>query len=94
MSIAKDDDKFGFNSEKRSFCFENNEVDQLFGISKNETEKLWAGISNRSLSENSLRSTDDLQTTKPLFSIISEKTLSCILAADKLQNVNTETAIE
>ncbi|XP_072764849.1 spermatogenesis-defective protein 39 homolog [Anoplolepis gracilipes] len=94
MNIAKDDDEFWFSSEKRSFCFENNEVDQLFGVSKNETEKLWAGISNSSLSESDLRCTDDLQATKPLFSIISEKTLSCILAADKLQDVNTETAVE
>ncbi|GAB1859549.1 Spermatogenesis-defective protein 39 homolog [Camponotus japonicus] len=93
MNIDKGDDEFWHSSEKRSFCFEN-EVDQLFGVSKNETEKLWAGISNRSLSENSLRFTDDLQTTKPLFSIISEKTLSCILAVDNLEDVNTESAIE
>lgn len=53
------------------------QVDQLFGVSKNETEKLWAGILNNSLSENSLRFIDDFQATKPLFSIISEKTLSC-----------------
>ena len=91
---AKDEDEFWFSSEKRSFCFENNEVDQLFGVSKNETEKLWAEISDRSLSESSFRSTNDLQTTKPLFSIISEKTFLCILAADKSQDVNTETAVE
>ncbi|XP_029158814.1 spermatogenesis-defective protein 39 homolog [Nylanderia fulva] len=92
--MNKEDDEFWFSSEKRSFCFENNEVDQLFGVSKNETQKLWAGISDRSLAESNLKSTDDLQTTKPLFSIISEKTLLCILAADKSLDVNTETTIE
>ncbi|XP_012214455.1 spermatogenesis-defective protein 39 homolog [Linepithema humile] len=36
---------------------------------------------------------DDLQNTKPLLSIISEKTLSCILTADKLRNVHSETVV-
>lgn len=93
MNTGKDDDEFWFGSETQSFSFENNEVDQLFGVSKNDTDKLWVGISNTSISETSFKTTDDLQNKKPLFSIISEKTLSCILAADKLQNVHPETAV-
>ncbi|XP_014489093.1 PREDICTED: spermatogenesis-defective protein 39 homolog [Dinoponera quadriceps] len=95
MTTGKDDDAFWYSSETRSFCFENNEVDQLFGVSKNDTEKLWAGISKTSISESNLKSGDDFQTTKPLLSIISEKTLSRILAVteSKLQNVDSETAV-
>lgn len=77
MNSAKDDEDFWYSSEKRSFCFENNEVDQLFGVSKTDTDKLWAGISNASTSEGSLKTTDDYQPLKPLLSVISEKTLSC-----------------
>ncbi|XP_020287643.1 spermatogenesis-defective protein 39 homolog [Pseudomyrmex gracilis] len=76
MSTAKDDDAFWNSSEMRSFCFENNEVDQLFEVSTSNTEF-----------------TDDLQATKPILSVISEKTLSCILAADKLQTAQSETAV-
>ncbi|XP_012535647.1 spermatogenesis-defective protein 39 homolog [Monomorium pharaonis] len=77
MNAVKDEDDFWYSSEKRSFCFES-EVDQL----KSDTEKLWTGIFNTSSFENSLYSTNDLQTTKPLLSIISEKTLTRILNAD------------
>ncbi|KYQ46906.1 VPS33B-interacting protein [Trachymyrmex zeteki] len=71
MNAVKDEDEFWYSSEKRSFCFEN-EVDQL----KSDTQKLWTGIFNTSNLENSLQSTNDLQTTKSLLSVISEKTLS------------------
>nr|XP_034174101.1 spermatogenesis-defective protein 39 homolog isoform X2 [Osmia lignaria] len=95
MSSAKDDEDFWYSSEKRSFCFENNEVDQLFGVSKTDTDKLWAGISNTSTSEASLKTTSDYQPLKPMLSVISEKTLSCILALDKLQNLQPEpTAVQ
>ncbi|KAL0101100.1 hypothetical protein PUN28_018747 [Cardiocondyla obscurior] len=77
MNAAKDEDDFWFQSEKRSFCFES-EVDQL----RNDTEKLWGGILNTSNFESELQSTNDLQTTKPLLSIVSDKTLSRILRAD------------
>nr|XP_012144308.1 PREDICTED: spermatogenesis-defective protein 39 homolog isoform X3 [Megachile rotundata] len=98
MSSAKDDEDFWYSSEKRSFCFENNEVDQLFGVSKIDTDKLWAGISNASTSEASLKTASDYQPLKPMLSVISEKTLSCsmsvkiytILAMDKLQNLQPE----
>ncbi|CAK9833886.1 Spermatogenesis-defective protein 39 homolog [Anthophora retusa] len=93
MSSAKDDEDFWYSSEKRSFCFENNEVDQLFGVSKTDTDKLWAGISNASTSEGPLKTTNDYQPLKPMLSIISEKTLSCILATDKLQNLPSEKSI-
>ncbi|KOC69844.1 Spermatogenesis-defective protein 39 like protein [Habropoda laboriosa] len=93
MTSAKDDEDFWYSSEKRSFCFENNEVDQLFGVSKTDTDKLWAGISNTSTSEGPLKTTNDYQPLKPMLSIISEKTLSCILATDKLQNLHSETSI-
>lgn len=93
MTSAKDDEDFWYSSEKRSFCFENNEVDQLFGVSKTDTDKLWAGISNTSTAEGSLKTSTDYQPLKPMLSIISEKTLSCILATDKLQNLHPETAI-
>ncbi|XP_043251444.1 spermatogenesis-defective protein 39 homolog isoform X1 [Colletes gigas] len=92
MNSAKDDEDFWYSSEKRSFCFENNEVDQLFGVSKTDTDKLWAGISNTSTPEGSLKSTDDYQPLKPMLSVISEKTLSSILATDKLQNLQSEAA--
>ncbi|CAK9807211.1 Spermatogenesis-defective protein 39 homolog [Anthophora plagiata] len=90
MTSAKDDEDFWYSSEKRSFCFENNEVDQLFGVSKTDTDKLWAGISNTSTSEGPLKTTNDYQPLKPMLSIISEKTLSYILATDKLQNLPSE----
>ncbi|EFN76896.1 Uncharacterized protein C14orf133 [Harpegnathos saltator] len=95
MTTGKDDDAFWYSSETRSFCFENNEVDQLFGISKNDTEKLWAGIPRTTISESNVKSSDDFQTTKPLLSVISEKTLSRVLALneDKLQNLYPETSV-
>lgn len=93
MTSTKDDEDFWYSSEKRSFCFENNEVDQLFGVSKTDTDRLWAGISNASPPEGGLKTANDYQTLKPMLSIISEKTLSCILATDKLQNVHQETAV-
>lgn len=52
-------------------------MDQLFGVSKTDTDKLWAGISNTSTEDGSLKSTNDYQPLKPMLSIISEKTLSC-----------------
>lgn len=95
MNTAKDEDDFWYSSETRSFCFES-EVDQL----KNDTEKLWIGIANTSNLENSLQSINDLQTTKPLLSIISEKTLSRILDADtksegrlKMENKHLEMVV-
>ncbi|KAH0948002.1 hypothetical protein HN011_010085 [Eciton burchellii] len=94
MSTNKDDDDFWFSSETRSFCFDNNEVEQLFKLSKGNAEEPWAGNSDTSISESSFKSVDGLQTTKPLLSIISDKTLSCILAADKLQDVYPETVAQ
>ncbi|KZC13424.1 PREDICTED: spermatogenesis-defective protein 39 homolog [Dufourea novaeangliae] len=94
MSSAKDDEDFWYSSEKRSFCFENNEVDELFGISKTVTDKLRAGISSTSTSEGSLKTTDDSQPLKPILSVISEKTLFSILATDKLQKLQSETSIQ
>ncbi|XP_071647424.1 spermatogenesis-defective protein 39 homolog [Temnothorax longispinosus] len=75
MNTAKDEDDFWYSSETRSFCFES-EVDQL------RSDKLWTGILNASSSESGLQSTADFQTTKPLLSIISDRTLSRILDAD------------
>ncbi|XP_018395329.1 PREDICTED: spermatogenesis-defective protein 39 homolog isoform X2 [Cyphomyrmex costatus] len=73
MNTVKDEDDFWYSSERRSFCFENEVmVDQL----KSDTQKLWTGIFSTSNFENSLQSTNDLQTTKSLLSVISEKTLS------------------
>ncbi|XP_018046227.1 PREDICTED: spermatogenesis-defective protein 39 homolog isoform X2 [Atta colombica] len=73
MNTVKDEDDFWNSSERRSFCFENEVmiVDQL----KSDTQKLGTGIFNTSNLENSLQSTNDLQ-TKSLLSVISEKTLS------------------
>lgn len=63
------------------------QVDQL----KSDTQKLWTGIFNTSNLENSLQSTNDLQTTKSLLSVISEKTLSRILDADnKFKNSHSK----
>ncbi|KAG7200250.1 hypothetical protein KM043_017722 [Ampulex compressa] len=93
MSTAKEDEEFWNSIETKSFSFENNEVDQLFGVSKTDTEKLWAGISSTSKSESCVKSSDDFKPSKPMQSIISEKTLSCILAIDKLQNIYPESAV-
>lgn len=62
------------------------QVDQLFGVSKTDTDKLWAGISNASTSEGSLKTTDDYQPLKPLLSVISEKTLSCSMSVNSYTN--------
>ncbi|XP_011864814.1 PREDICTED: spermatogenesis-defective protein 39 homolog [Vollenhovia emeryi] len=74
---AKEEDEYWDSSEKRSFCFDS-EVDEL----RSDTEKLWAGILSTSSLEGGLQSSNEPQTTKPLFSIISDKTLSRILDAD------------
>ncbi|OAD58023.1 Spermatogenesis-defective protein 39 like protein [Eufriesea mexicana] len=93
MTSAKDDEDFWYSSEKRSFCFENNEVDQLFGVSKTDTDKLWAGISNTPTSEGSLKTTTDYQPLKPILSVISKNTLILAVSTDKLQqNFHLETA--
>lgn len=55
-------------------------MDQLFGVSKTDTDKLWAGISNTSTAEGSLKTSTDYQPLKPMLSIISEKTLSCSMS--------------
>ena len=94
MSSAKDDEDFWYSSEKRSFCFENNEVDQLFGVSRTDTDKLWADISSTPVSEGSLKIADDYPPLKPMLSVISEKTLSCILATEKLQKLHSENAVQ
>ncbi|XP_031838212.1 spermatogenesis-defective protein 39 homolog [Nomia melanderi] len=80
MDSAKDDEDFWNSSEKRFFSFGNNEVDQLLGV------KI-----NNSMSERSLKDTNDYRSLKPVLSVISVKTLSCILAKDNLQNPQSET---
>lgn len=91
MTSAKDDEAFWNSSEKLCFRFDSNEVDQ-FGVSKTDIDKLLAGISNTSTAETSLKSTANYQPLKPMLSIISEKTLDCILAMDKLKNLHLETS--
>ncbi|KAK1120358.1 hypothetical protein K0M31_012340 [Melipona bicolor] len=91
MTSAKDDEAFWNSSEKLCFRFDNNEVDQ-FGVSKTDIDQLLAGISNTSTAETSLKSTVNYQPLKPMLSIISEKTLDCILAMDKLKNLHPETS--
>ncbi|KAF3425337.1 hypothetical protein E2986_03858 [Frieseomelitta varia] len=91
MTSAKDDEAFWNSSEKLCFRFDNNEVDQ-FGVSKTDIDKLLAGISNTSTAEASLKSAANYQPLKPMLSIISEKTLDCILAMDKLKNLHPETS--
>ncbi|XP_033207839.1 spermatogenesis-defective protein 39 homolog [Belonocnema kinseyi] len=86
MASAKDDDDFWYGSEKRSFCFESNEGDNLFGVSKSGTALLRAGISSIQVSDNYLKADDPQWNLKPLLSVISDKTLNNILTADKAQN--------
>lgn len=77
MSLVKDDEDYWQSSERRFFCFESNEVDQLLETSNNATDTLCSNVSSMSMSESYLKSNNDLQTSKPLLSIISEKILSC-----------------
>ncbi|KAK9307964.1 hypothetical protein QLX08_001874 [Tetragonisca angustula] len=93
MTSAKDDEAFWNSSEKLCFRFDNNEVDQ-FGVSKTDIDKLLAGISNTSTAEASLKSTTNYQPLKPMLSIISEKTLDCILAMDKLKNLPETSGVQ
>ncbi|XP_051162762.1 spermatogenesis-defective protein 39 homolog [Leptopilina boulardi] len=90
MSSAKDDDDYWYGSDKRSFCFESNERDNLFGVSKSGTALLRAGISNIQIPENYLKNDDRQWNLKPLLSVISDKTLNYILTADKAQQQNDE----
>lgn len=92
MSLVKDDEDYWQSSERRFFCFESNEVDQLLETSNNATDTLCSNVSSISMSESYLKSNNDLQTSKPLLSIISEKILSCILAVDKISNIDLQTS--
>lgn len=83
MGSSKDDEDFWYSSEKLSFSFENNQVDPLFGMSKNDVDKLWAGIEGGSRPEERLKSSEQYQPVKPLLSVISEKTLSCSITGRK-----------
>lgn len=65
-------------------------MDQLFGVSKTDTDKLWAGIANTSTAEGSLKTSTDYQPLKPMLSIISEKTLSCSMSVKSYIDRNTQ----
>lgn len=53
------------------------QVDQLFGVSKTNTDRLWMGISDGVVTSESYdKPTDDFSNLKPMLSIISDKTLS------------------
>lgn len=65
-------------------------MDQLFGVSKTDTDKLWAGISNTPTSEGSLKTTADYQPLKPMLSVISEKTLSCSMSVKSYIDKNSQ----
>lgn len=58
----------------------------MFGVSKTDTDKLWAGISNTSTSEGPLKTTEEYQLLKPVLSVISEKTLSCSMSVNSHKN--------
>ncbi|XP_043288486.1 spermatogenesis-defective protein 39 homolog [Venturia canescens] len=85
MSSAKDDEDYWNSSDKNSFSFDqNNEVDNLFGVSKSGTAQLREGISNIKVSTAYFQQEDTRPNLKPLLSIISEQTLNIILTADKI----------
>ncbi|XP_034947529.1 spermatogenesis-defective protein 39 homolog [Chelonus insularis] len=95
IDISKDDEDYWNSSERHSFSFDQNyEADNLFGISKNGTAQLKAGISSIDLSDTYLSydSTHE-SVAKPLLSIISEPTLMTILEADKIYLPKEETTI-
>ncbi|XP_012263968.2 spermatogenesis-defective protein 39 homolog [Athalia rosae] len=93
MNSTKDDENYWNTSDKLAFNFEDDEEGQLFGISKTGTARLRAGISDIGDSENYLKSDDTHSNLKPLLSVISEQTLTSILAADNLQNTHEEKPI-
>lgn len=62
----------------------------MFGVSKTDTDKLWAGIANTSMAEGSLKTSTDYQPLKPMLSIISEKTLSCSMSVKSYIDRNTQ----
>lgn len=62
----------------------------MFGVSKTDTDKLWAGIANTSTAEGSLKTSTDYQPLKPMLSIISEKTLSCSMSVKSYIDRNTQ----
>ncbi|XP_008554787.1 spermatogenesis-defective protein 39 homolog [Microplitis demolitor] len=83
----KDDEDYWNSSEGHSFSFDqNNEPDNLFGISKNGTAQLRAGISNINSptdpAPSYLTPESADSTFKPLLAIISEPVLMTILNAD------------
>ncbi|XP_046829294.1 spermatogenesis-defective protein 39 homolog [Vespa crabro] len=88
MSITKDEENYWDDIEKNFFCFESNEVDQPFEASDIKSEILGTDVSFLSTSKNYIKSNNDLENLKPLLSVISEKTLHCILALDKIQNID------
>ncbi|KAK2579347.1 hypothetical protein KPH14_008298 [Odynerus spinipes] len=91
MNVNTTDDENHWNSiDKNFFSFESNEVDLLLETTNSATDKLCANVSSMSISEDYLKSNNDLQTLKPLLSVISEKTLSCILALDKIPNIDQQ----
>ncbi|XP_011505739.1 PREDICTED: spermatogenesis-defective protein 39 homolog [Ceratosolen solmsi marchali] len=91
MALASnDDDDFWYSSEKRSFCFESSESDNLFGVSKSGTAQLRAGISNIQVTDNSPKYDEPQWSTKPLLSIISTDALAQVLEADRLQYISDD----
>lgn len=83
--IQKDDEDYWNSSEKHAFSFDqNNETENVFGISKSGTAQLLAGISNIEVSNTYLKHDIGSSNIKPLLSIINEPTLIAILNADKI----------
>ncbi|KAF7993157.1 hypothetical protein HCN44_005938 [Aphidius gifuensis] len=83
--IQKDDEDYWNSSEKHAFSFDqNNEVENVFGISKSGTAQLRAGISNIEVSNTYFKHDTGSLNVKPLLSIINEPTLIAILNADKI----------
>ncbi|XP_031787249.1 spermatogenesis-defective protein 39 homolog [Nasonia vitripennis] len=92
MAVSNEDDDFWYSSEKRSFCFESSESDNLFGVSKSGTAQLRAGISNIQVTDSSPKYDEPQWSSKPLLSIISDNALAKILEADKLQYIPDESS--
>ncbi|XP_014218208.1 spermatogenesis-defective protein 39 homolog isoform X1 [Copidosoma floridanum] len=92
MASSNDDDDFWYSTEKRSFCFESNETDNLFGVSKSGTAQLRAGISSIQITDSSVKYNEPQGSVKPLLSIISDSVLSKILEADKSQYIPDESS--
>lgn len=87
MNLTKDDEDYWQSKVKRVSPFDSDEVDQILETSNYALDTLCGNVSSMSMSQSYSKS-DDLQVLQSPLSVISEKALNCILAIDKVSNVD------